>query len=266
MLAGHDEGAVAFDRPRQRAQLAMELNLVEHKTGIARVIHEYGTAVLDIQTFDCNRFEVEAKLRDRPRQMTGRVKPGRELRSLEPSVGDAPCAPHQGPERKLDSQSSRAHLAALVRTTELNALQHEGWRRKQTGIDCTCDAEVETGQAARPGLELAAIPAPIDENGSDQRCHQRQDDRNRETEQRRLHAVSTAGLAKVHASRMRADPGKSPITRKLNTIQCCRARAFNAPRLDQAHHAPHRNASNDRDKGPEPVCERRWHDLAMCEK
>ena len=75
MLAGHDEGAVAFDRPRQRAQLAVELHLFEHKTGVARVIHEYGTAVLDIQTFDSNRFEVEAKLRDRPRQMTGRIKP-----------------------------------------------------------------------------------------------------------------------------------------------------------------------------------------------
>ena len=81
----------------------MKFHLVEHETGVARGIHEDGTAVLDIQAFDCNRFEVEAKLRDWPRQMTAWVKPGRELRSLEPRVGDAPCAPHQGPERKLDA-------------------------------------------------------------------------------------------------------------------------------------------------------------------
>ena len=50
-----------------------------------------------------------------------------------------------------------------------------------------------------PGLELPAIAAPIDKMGPYQRRHQRQDDRNRETEQRRLHALSTAGLAEALA-------------------------------------------------------------------
>jgi hypothetical protein len=177
----------------------MEFHLVEHETGVARGVDEHGAAVLDIQAFDRNPVEVEAKLRDRPRQLTAGIEPSREFRCLEPSVGDAPCAAHQGPQRKLDAQSACPYLAAVVGSTELDALQHEGRGRKQTRIDCARDAEVEPGQTACPGLELAAISAPIDENGSHQRCHERQDDRNRETEQRRLHAVSTAGLAKVPA-------------------------------------------------------------------
>ena len=55
-------------------------------------------------------------------------------------------------------------------------------------------AELEPGQAARARLELSAVGAPIDKMRPDQRRQQRQDDRNRKAEQRRLHAVSTSGL------------------------------------------------------------------------
>ena len=103
MLAGNIKGAIPFDRPRQRAQVAVEFHLLEHETGVARGVDEHGTAVLDIQALDRNRFEIEAKLRDRPGQLAGRIKPGREFGTFQPRVGDAPCAPHQGPERKLDA-------------------------------------------------------------------------------------------------------------------------------------------------------------------
>ena len=52
----------------------------------------------------------------------GAVEPDREFRSFEPRVGDAPLAAHQGAERELDVQGARAHLAAVARAAELDAL------------------------------------------------------------------------------------------------------------------------------------------------
>ena len=90
--------------------------------------------------------------------------------------------------------------------------------RQQARIDRPGDTELEPGQAARPGLELAAIAAPIDKKRPDQRRHQRQDDRDRKTEQRRLHAVSTAGPAEAARTGRRARPGKGLNADRLSTI------------------------------------------------
>ena len=67
-LAGDDERALAFDRPRQRAHLARELQLVEHETGVARAVGEAGAAVLDLQPRDRHPFQIEAEFGDRPSQ------------------------------------------------------------------------------------------------------------------------------------------------------------------------------------------------------
>jgi hypothetical protein len=140
---------------------------------------------------------IETELGERPGDPTGAVEPSPEFGPLQPGLGDAPFATHQGAQRKLDPQGARADLAALVRAAELDAVQHDGRGRKQAGIDRTGDPEIEPGQAGGPGLELPAIAAPIDKEGPYQRRHQRQDDCKRETEQRRLHALSTAaGLPK----------------------------------------------------------------------
>ena len=64
------------------------------------------------------------------------------------------------------------------------------------GNECSIwfnDMDVEAGQTARAGFELRAVAIPIDVKRSYQRRQQRQDDCNRKTEQRRLHAVTTAG-------------------------------------------------------------------------
>src|SRR6185312_1258740 len=81
----------------------------------------------------------------------------------------------------------------------LDPVQHDRGGRKQAGIDGAADPEIEPGQTGCPGLELPAIAAPIDKERPYQRRDQRQDDRKRETEQRRLHALSTSGLAEVLA-------------------------------------------------------------------
>ena len=142
---------------------------------------------------------IEADRGHRPGDAAGAVEPDREFGSFEPRVRDAPFAAHQGAERELDVQSARAHLAAVARTAELDALQHERGRGQQPGIDRAGDPELEAGQAARARLELAAIAVPIDKKRPDQRRHQRQDDRDRKPEQRRLHAVSIAGLPRPFA-------------------------------------------------------------------
>ena len=92
-------------------------------------------------------------------------------------------------------------------------------RRKEAGVDGPRDVEVEPGQAAGSGLELLAIAPPIDEKRPYQRRHQRQDERNRDTEQRRLHAVSTPGPAEIlRTGRCAQASEKSLVTNDLSTI------------------------------------------------
>jgi hypothetical protein len=67
--------------------------------------------------------------------------------------------------------------------------------------------KIEPGQTAGAGFEFAAIALPIDKQRPHQRRQQRQDDRDRETEERRLHAVTTAGLPP--GPRIRRRPGKA---------------------------------------------------------
>ena len=215
-LAGDDEGAVAFDRPGQRTQLALEFQLLKRETRVARGVGEDGAAVRDVQALDRDPLEVEAELRQRPSHTTGTVEPGREFGPLQPSLRDAPFAAHQRSERKLDPQRAGAHLAALVGSAELDALQHDGRGGKQAGIDGAGDAKIESGQLACPGLELPAIAAPIDKLRPYQRRHQRQDDCNRNTEQRCLHALSTAGLADARApGGVRRSVRKSLIAKRV---------------------------------------------------
>ena len=194
MLAGQHEGAFALDRSGERPQLALEFQLLEHQTGAARRVGEDGAAVHDVEPLDRKRIRVEADRRRRPVEVSGSVQPEREFRAFDAQIGRPPFAAHQGAERELDAEPARAHGAGVARAGNVDALQRQGRRRQEARVDRAGDAHLQPGELARPRLELAAILVPIDEKRSDQRRHQRQDDRNRKTEQRRLHAVSKAGL------------------------------------------------------------------------
>jgi len=151
--------------------------------------------------------------------VAGAVEPGGEFRPFQLRVGDAPLAAHQGTEREFDPQGARTHLAHFTRAAELDALEHDGRRRKQPRIDVAGDAKVEPGQAAGARFELPAVLSPIDEKRPDQRRDQRQDDRNRKAEQRRLHAVTTTGPG-PNAARWAeyAGAGKARSINELSTI------------------------------------------------
>src|SRR6266851_1277417 len=108
-----------------------------------------------------------------------------------------------------------ARLAGLVRPAELDALQDEGRGRQQAGIDRAGDVEVEPGQATGACLELPAILSPIDQKRTHQRRNQRQDDRNRKSEQRRLHASPQQARRSPAPA---AEPLEGLITDELSTI------------------------------------------------
>jgi hypothetical protein len=76
MLAGDHKGALAFDRPRQRAHVTLEFELVEDEPRAARGIGENGATILDLEPFDRDAFEVEAGFRHRPGRAAGAVEPG----------------------------------------------------------------------------------------------------------------------------------------------------------------------------------------------
>src|SRR5262249_31366162 len=102
-LAGDDEGAIAFARPRQRAQLARELQLLEHEMAVVGGVGETGTAVLDVQPRDRNRLQTEAEFGDRPSQAAGAVEPGREFGAFQVGVGNAPFAARPRAQREFYS-------------------------------------------------------------------------------------------------------------------------------------------------------------------
>ena len=187
--------------------------------------------------------------------LAGAVEPGREFGPLEPRIGNAPFAAHQRTEREFDPQRARAHLAALSRAAELDALQHEDRRRKQAGVDGARDVELEPGETAGAGFEFSAVLTPIDEKRPHQRRYQRQDDRDRKSEQRRLHALSLAGRAEAPGTGRRAQAAeKGLIANELSTNSYYRAITADrsCPRsraVASLHHAPERDRNIGRIDG-----------------
>ena len=103
---------------------------------------------------------------------------------------------------------ARAHRAGVARPGNLDALQCQRGRRQEPRFD-------RPGDAQRAGRS-AGLPEPrtrarywfqSTNKRPDQRRHQRQDDRDRKTEQRRLHAVSKAGLLPGAPWVARRNPG-----------------------------------------------------------
>ena len=209
MVAADHERAFAFDRPGQRAHLALEFDLVERQPRAAGGVGQDGATVLDVEPLDRDPFRIEGHRGRRPGEAARAVEPGGEFGSLQPRIRDSPLAAHQRAERELDAQGAGAHLAGVARAVELDALQHEGGDGQQARVDRPGDPELEPGQAAGAGFELAAVASPIDEERPYQRRHQRQNDRNRKSEQRCLHAVSTTGVSEARHGAACAGPSNT---------------------------------------------------------
>src|SRR5262249_10528660 len=66
MRAGDDNRSLALDRAGKRAQLALELELVQDETRAARRIGEDGATIDHIEPLDRDHVEVDADRADRP--------------------------------------------------------------------------------------------------------------------------------------------------------------------------------------------------------
>ena len=148
-----------------------------------------------------DRYGVRGKAHRRYRQgkVTGPVEADRQFRAFKARIGDLQFAAQQRAQCEFQAKRFPADPSRLARAAKLDVVQDEGRRRQQTGIDGAGNLELEPGQSARARLEVVAVTVPIDEERPYQRRHQRQNDHNRKSEQRRLHAVSTTGVPKVLA-------------------------------------------------------------------
>ena len=227
VLAGDDERALALDRPDQRAHLALEFELVEHEPRAARGIGEERAAVHDIEPLDRDRFGIDRRSAARGQSKpAARVERDREFRALEPHVGRAPLAAHQRTEREFDAErcAPAAFRSSPGRAISIVASVSDGVGSSRASIGPamrTCRPVRRLAWASNCG----AIPVPVDKMRPDQRRHQRQDQRNRDAEQRRLHAVSTAEPLDRPAS---GKHGRSP-----DRVGTCQVNTIPVPRLRQ---------------------------------
>ena len=165
---------------------------------------------------DRSRSRAPASRAGRTRRARARI-PRLRRRSRSPAIRRAAAARARTRCRALRARTAPASPGRKMSMR----LQCQRGRRKRPRLDRTGDAHLQAGQPAGPVLELAAILVPIDEKRTDQRRHQRQDDRNRNTEQRRLHAVSKAGLLLVrHGWRGAApDPPQPQKSGRMNSAR-----------------------------------------------
>src|SRR5207302_10632851 len=153
------------------------------------------------EALDRERLRLFADGGDWPVDAAGAVEPDREVDAFEAHIGGAPLAARQRAELELDAEPAGLHRAGVARPGHFELPQHQRRRRQEPQLYRALGAYLQADQRARIGLELGAIAVPIDKMRADQRRGQRQDDRNRQTKQRRLHAVSKAGCSSSLAPR-----------------------------------------------------------------
>ena len=162
------ERALPLHRTGERAQLALELELVEHHAVAARGIGEQCAAVADVEALDRDRLQVEADRRRRPVEAAVAVERDGDLGALEDHVGGLELAARQRPERELDAEPARPQRTGLVAARDARSAtgssrvsaaaglrsarqygpagRSSGWPGSRTGRD-TCSSRQN---AARP--------------------------------------------------------------------------------------------------------------------
>ena len=210
MLAGEVERALALDRASERAHLALELELVEHQARSAHCVREHRAAVNHIELLDRDRVGIEGDGWGRPVDLAAAVEPDRDIAALDADVGGADFAANERVERELKPELAGLECARVARAGDLDLLQHQCRGRQQADVDRPGDPHIEAGHPARVRFEISAVVSPVDKKRPDQRCHQRQDDRNRQSQQRRLHAVSKPDFRSPSHPKLRAGALEKP--------------------------------------------------------
>src|SRR6185437_5195112 len=106
-----------------------------------------------------------------------------------------PLAAHEVAERELDVELVGADLAEIVGAADHDRAQPQGRRRQQPSVERAVDPDGGADDLARFGLELRPELVPVDEIRPDQRGNQRKYEGNRQSEQGRLHGVSSWAIS-----------------------------------------------------------------------
>ena len=191
-LPGDRERAVALGGADQGAHVAAKAQLFEGDLRAACGIRKSDMTVFDGEMVDRYRIGIETDRRRRPIEPPGLVEAEGELGPFHRHVGGTKLAAHQRIEGELDLQRAGPRPRQLARPAHLDPLQLHRGGRQDMDLDGADKPHFEAGEARGLGLEGIAVASPIDKKRTDQRRHQRQDDCNGNSEQRRLHAVPTA--------------------------------------------------------------------------
>jgi len=191
--------------------VAAEGKLFEGDERTARRIGKGDAAVSDDEMVDRHGFGIEADRRRQPVEPPGLVETEGEFGPFHRHIGGAKLAAHQRIEGELDLQGARPRPHRLARPADLDGLQFDRGRRQNMHLDRAGDPHLQAGEARGLRLEGVAEASPIDKQRTDQCRHQHQDDCNRSSEQRRLHAVATAKVLRVRPPGCRRLCPKGPM-------------------------------------------------------
>src|SRR5262249_37077496 len=124
-----------------------------------------------------------------------------EREATEAELIGAPLAAHQVAERELDVELVGADLAEIVGAADHDRAQPQGRRGQQPRVERAVHPHRGADDLARFGLELRPELVPVDEIRPDQRGNQRKYEGNRQSEQGRLHGVSSWAISGAAAQR-----------------------------------------------------------------
>ena len=207
-LAARDETALAFRRSEQRTHIALEPETLQRGLRAARAVRQAQAPVFDVDFFDLEAVGLEAELR--PRQSSLPLAPmpsetsGPAMRNSE-----ARTSPRMSEPSASSAWSSRARTcgcAAGPTSTCPSVIAGVGRMRRSIG---TADAHRLPGELGRFGLEIRPVLFPVDKMRPDQRCNQRQYDRDSNPEQGCLQSVLRAPSVPRGTQALTAQPIQS---------------------------------------------------------
>ena len=169
-LAGGDERALALERAVERADVALEPELVERRARSARGVGEHGAAVLDRHLLERERVGIEGDRDLRHLDAPVGVDAERHLGAVEVQLRGAPLAAHQRAEGELDPERAGAQLGLMPGRADLDAVEQKRRRRQQPRVDAAGHPHrhadqprrfrLEGGAPAGPSRRTAVRPAP----------------------------------------------------------------------------------------------------------
>ena len=145
----------------------------------------------EMQPVDGERPQIELPASNRPVDRTLRVQSEIERHAADRELGGAPLAPHQRAETEFDIELVGPHLAKIVGAADHHRAQPKRRRRQQASFQFARDPHRRADHMGGFRLELRTELVPVDKIRPDQRGDERDDQSYRQSEQRRLHGVSS---------------------------------------------------------------------------